>query len=209
VKIALNGLELSRQAEGETTVGDVLTELHEEIRVGGKIVTQVSVDGQLLGSGWQRRKLLTRPVNEVARLDLNIEEPLRLKQQTLDDAAGLVGRMVSQIPPLGKKFRVGDEVTANNDLASFLEDMKLVLAGLDYTTRASGAARRTPPVRSRVMDTANRLLPTLDRIYKAQAAGDYIAIADEIEYDLMEQMTQWPTLVNEARQSLDAPEQVG
>jgi hypothetical protein len=209
MKIALNGLPLPRQATGTITVGEVLSELQEDIRAGGKVVTHIRVDSRPLATGWQRRKQLATPVTEVECLDLTVQEPLQLKRHTLEDAAGLVNRMVQQISPLGKKFRIGDEVTANNDLASFLEDMKLVLAGLDYTTRGSGTSRRTPPVRGRVMDTANRLLPTLDRIYKAQAAGDYIAIADEIEYDLKEQMSLWNSVLTEAQQSLDMQEQVG
>jgi hypothetical protein len=201
MKIFLNGLELSRAAEGEQTVEQVLSELREEIRQSGKVITQVALDGRLLANGWQRKQRLASPVSLVQRLDLTVDEPQRLRDQTLQDAAVLVDRLLQQTKPLGRKFRVGDEVAANNELASFLEDLKLVLSGLDLSTRPT-AEGPASSARRCLMETAEHLLPTLDRIYRAQARGDYTAIADEVEYDLRDQISGWKNMVAEARGSL-------
>ncbi|MBU0509631.1 hypothetical protein KKH27_12460 [bacterium] len=204
MKITLNGLDLARHAEGDRTVGDVLAELVEEIRRGGKVVTQVMIDGRVLTSDWQRGRLLASSVGNVQRLDLQIDDPAHLRQQTIQDAGRLVEKLVNQCKPLGRKFRIGDEVTANNDLADYLEDLKWVVAGLDYSTRGGGNANALSSARTRLMESANRLLQTLDRIYKAQAAGDYIAIADEIEYDLFDQLTGWVPLLGQAKREVQA-----
>jgi hypothetical protein len=203
MKISLNGLDLTPTAEGEQTVEQVLSELREEIRQSGKVITQVALDGRPLVNGWQRRQRLASPVSLVQRLDLTVEEPQRLRDQTLQDAAALMERLHRQTKPLGRKFRVGDEVAANNELAAFLEDLKLVMSGLDLSTR-SIVDRSPTSARQRLMDSAGQLLPTLDRIYRAQARGDYTAIADEVEYDLRDQMTGWKDVVAEARRSLDS-----
>jgi len=207
MKISLNGLDLTRTAEGDRTVEQVLSELREEIRRSGKVITQVALDGRPLLNGWQRRQRLASPVSLVQRLDLTVEEPQRLRDQTLQDAAALMERLHRQAKPLGRKFRVGDEVAANNELASFLEDLKLIMSGLDLSTR-SIVDRSPTSARQRLMDSAGQLLPTLDRIYRAQARGDYTAIADEVEYDLRDQMAGWKDVVAEARRSLDSLPQV-
>jgi hypothetical protein len=207
MKISLNGLDLSRTAEGDQTVEQVLAELREEIRRSGKVVTQVALDDRPLVNGWQRRQRLASPVSLAERLDLTVEEPQRLRDQTLQDAAALMERLLRQAKPLGRKFRVGDEVAANNELASFLEDLKLIMSGLDLSTRSS-VDRSPTSARRRLMDSAGRLLPTLDRIYRAQARGDYTAIADEVEYDLRDQMAGWKDVVAEARRSPDSLPQV-
>jgi hypothetical protein len=207
MKISLNGLDLPRTAEGDQTVEQVLAELREEIRRSGKVVTQVALDGRPLVNGWQRRQRLASPVSLAERLDLTVEEPQRLRDQTLLDAAALMDRLLRQAKPLGRKFRVGDEVAANNELASFLEDLKLIMSGLDLSTRSS-VDRSPTSARQRLMDSAGRLLPTLDRIYRAQARGDYTAIADEVEYDLRDQMAGWKDVVAEARRSPDSLPQV-
>jgi hypothetical protein len=202
MKIYLNGHELARTADDDRAVDQVLTELREEIRANGQVITQVALDGRSLANGWQRRRQLANPVSSVDRLELTIEEPASLRRQTLTDAASLVDRLVKQTKPLGRKFRVGDEVSANNELASFLEDLKLVLSGLDLSTRPLGSPLPSSATRQWVVDSASRLLPTLDRIYKAQARGDYIAIADEVEYDLKDQITGWKDRLSEVQQSL-------
>jgi hypothetical protein len=209
MKIVLNGYELPRQAEGQQTVGDVLSELRKDIYQGGKIVTQIRLDGQVLPDNWQRRQFLNTPVSQVRTLDLGVEEPIRLKRQTLQSAVELTGRLVQRAKPLGVKFRVGDEVAANNELAAFLDDLKLVLAGLDHSTRGNrdgnGPGRA---IRHKVIETANYFLPTLDRIYKAQTSGDHVAIADELEYDLLDQISGLTGLLTEAEQSLESLTQV-
>ncbi|RPH95747.1 hypothetical protein EHM69_03430 [candidate division KSB1 bacterium] len=202
MKISLNGHELSRTAEGDQTVEQVLMEVRSEIQAAGRVVTRVAVDGEPLSAGWQRRRHLGKPVSQIQQMDLVIEEPARLQHQTLRDAAELADRLVGQAKPLGRKFRVGDEVTANNELSALLDDLKLIVSGLDLTTRKSNE-NSLSPVRNRLMDTATRLLPTLDRIYKAQAQGDYIAIADELEYDLRDQMVEWKDLLSEVQRSLE------
>jgi len=204
MKISLNDHELERSAEGELTIGQVLDELKEEIRRGGKVVTQVVIDGRELPMNWQRNRLLASKVKDANRMNLLIEDAARLKRQTVQDAGQLVQKLVRQSKPLGKKFRIGDEVTANNDLASYLEDLKWILAGLDHTTRNGNGNHSSSPARDGVIEKVNRLLPTLDRIYKAQAAGDYIAIADEIEYDLYDELNSWTPLFEEVQSSLDS-----
>jgi hypothetical protein len=203
MRILLNGLELARRAENDQTIGEVLAEVRAEIHAAGKIVTRIVLDGHALPDGWQRRQRLSGPVANARTLDLTVQEPGLLKLQTLRDAAELADRLVRQTKPLSKKFRFGDEVIANNELAGFLDDLKLVLAGLDHSTRNPEPAGRTTPVRDRIIESANRLLPSLDRLYKAQAGGDYIAVADELEYDLCEQIEAWEPLLTDAQRTLD------
>jgi len=204
MKILLNGLELARQAEGERTVGEVLAEVAEEVKQGGKVVTRVAVNGRILTEDRLRHRLLSARVNDIPSLELTIDDPLHLRQQTIQDAGELIGKLVGQCKPLSRKFRLGDEVAANLELADYLENLKWIVAGLDYSTRAEREREGELPVRQRLMDSANQLLPTLDRIYKAQAAGDCIAIADEIEYELLELLAGWSPLLGQVRQELQS-----
>jgi len=204
MKIMLNDLELPRQAEGVQTVGQVLAELREEIRRNEKVITRVALDGQVLPDGQTRPRELMLPVDRVKVLSLVVEEPAALRQRTVRDAVELTQRLVRQSKSLGRKFRLGDEVTANQELAAFVEDLKLVLAGLDHSTRSTLPAATNPETRARLIEAANRLLPSLDRLYRAQAAGDCIAIADELEYDIYEELATWPGLFGEVERALES-----
>jgi hypothetical protein len=207
MKITLNGVELARRAEGDEIVGEVLSEVRQEIYSAGKIITGIALDGQPLPDGRVRRQKLSASVTAVGALELTVEEPAMLRQRTIRDAASLADKLARQTKPLSRKFRLGDEVTANNELSEFLGDLKLVLAGLDLSTRHSGPAVPAAAIRDRLVESANRLLPSLDRLYKAQAGGDYIAVADELEYDLCEQITAWEPMLADAERTLGVTEQ--
>ncbi|MBI5058346.1 hypothetical protein HZB60_01035 [candidate division KSB1 bacterium] len=194
MKITLNGFLLNRVADGDTTVGQVLAELKDEIRSAGKVVSGVALDGHPLPDGWQRRQRLSRSVQSCQQLDLLITEPAALRQQTIDHTVQMIGHMRTQTKPIARKFRIGDEFTANNELATFLDDLKLVMAGLDHVTRATKEAS-TGAARAALNTAVGELLPTLDRIYKAQAAGDYVTIADEFEYELPSFMAGWDRIL--------------
>ncbi|MDD5088425.1 MAG: hypothetical protein PHI18_06480 [bacterium] len=203
MKILLNGLELARQAEGERTVGDVLAEVSEDVRRGGKVVTRIAVAGRAISEG-RRDRVLAARVDDVPSLELAIDDPEHLRRRTIQDAGELIEKLVGQCKPLSRKFRIGDEVAANLELADYLEDLKWVVAGLDYSTRGHQSQGGPASARGRLMDSARQLVPTLDRIYQAQAAGDCIAIADEIEYELLELLAGWSPLVGQVRQEMQS-----
>jgi len=206
MRITLNGIELARRAEDNRSVSEVLDEVRQEIYADGKVITRVALDGQSLPDGRLRRQRLSAPVMTVGTLELTVELPALLRDRAMRDAASLAARLAHQAKPLGRKFRIGDEVAANNELADFLGDLKLVLAGIDLSTRHAKPATPALHIRERIVESANRLLPSLDRLYKAQAGGDYIAIADELEYDLCEQITAWEPLLDSARRALEPTE---
>lgn len=201
MKVTLNGYELPKHADGNRTVGEVLDQLREEITSGGKIVTAVFLDDQQLPGGWKRREELKRPVSSVDCLEITVDEPEAIRQRALTDAAVLASRLAAKAAPLAKQFRIGDEVAANNGFAEFIEELKLVVSGLDFTTRGLEGNEAAEDIRRRMMDAAGALAPHLDSIYKAQAAGDYVTVADELEYELPKQIVDWTTLLTEARRA--------
>lgn len=196
MRITLNGFELSRQANDQTPVGQVLAEIKDEIARSGNIVTEVKIDGFSLPQGWQRRRRLAEPATHFKSMDLQMSTVDMLKRATLDNAVQLIRQLENRMQPLALKFRLGDEVLANNELAILLENLKLILGGLDHVSRPDRAAEPNQ-MRERIEQAANQFLPTLDRIYKAQSSGDYVAIADELEYELPDHFRTWSLLLNQ------------
>ncbi len=194
MKILLNGFELPKSAEGEQTVGEVLTELKQEIHRSGKVVTQVRMDNRPVPIGWQARQRMATPVRMISQLDLMIQDPDHLRKSTLSDVQDLISRMLTELAPLARKFRLGDEVAANNELAACLENLKLMLNGLELCAR-SGTAPTHLLTRQNLNRAAERMIPVLDRIYKAQSIADYIAVADELQYELPTHLSDWSDLI--------------
>lgn len=180
MKIFLNGHELAKQAEGPLDVGQVLDELQMEVHRGGKVVIGAAMDGVLIEHGFRRRRQLATPVTRVNRLDMTILEPEVVSQQILHDALEMFRQVQKEVAPLAASFRIGNETSANQNLADIVEKLTLSLKG------ASLVLQRGQSIANAYgqLDLAGRqLMPVVDRILAAQASGDYTALADELEYE--------------------------
>lgn len=203
MRITLNGFELSKQAEGQTPVGQVLVEIKEEIIRSGRIIGEVRIDGSPLPQGWQRRKRLAQPVSMFESLELMMASPEELRRETIENTNRMCKDMSQAAKPLALNFRIGNEVSANLELASLLDNLKLVMAGLDHTSRTPEQNPQTEAIRRRVELAASQFMPALDRIYKAQSSGDYVAIADELEYELPDHLQSWTSLTADLQNAMN------
>ncbi|RQV99665.1 hypothetical protein EH220_01185 [bacterium] len=204
MKISLNGLDLPKIAEGPLTVREVLKELQSEIHASGKLLLKAVLDGVPLSENWDSDYRMNTPVDRAKHLELIIDEPKHAAQQLLKDSCALIERLTMKTGELARKFRIGSEVVANNELVEFLDELKLLLTGLDVSTRQTDNHPEFSRIRSRMEMSAAQLAPTLDRIYHAQSSGDTVSIADEIQYELPTQMNSLKDLLTETTRVMNA-----
>jgi hypothetical protein len=197
MKISLNGLDLPKKAEGPLMVREVLKELQTEIHASGKLLLKATLDGVPLAENWDQDYRLSTPVDLAKHLELVIDEPKHAARQLLKDSCALLEKLTLKTGELAKKFRIGDEIVANNELVDFLDELKLIITGLDLSTRQTGRDTDYSMIRGEMEASARKLSPTLDRIYHAQSSGDTVAIADEIQYELPNHMSHWKNLLSE------------
>lgn len=208
MKVLLNGLEIQSDGNGATTVGEVLDQLRTEIAEKGKVVTAIAVDGELLQDEAQRERVQARLQSEVENIELTVEEPKALLTKGLSDTRDFLQSLRRDFARTATAFRLGDEFKANNNLASCLDDLKLVLTGMNAASRLPGVETETESLRETLITSNTRLTPVLDSMYKAQAAGDYVTLADGLEYDLTEIADEWIGVLNHVLQNATAEETV-
>jgi hypothetical protein len=206
MKVLLNGVELQGGNGTAATVGEVLDQLRTEIGDAGKLITAIAIDGQLLESESQREKARARLQSKVERIELTVEEPKALLHKGLSDTRDFLQSLRRDFVAAATAFRLGDEVTANDDLVRCLDDLKLVLTGMSAASRLPGAEMETDSLKQTLVSANARLLPVLDSMYKAQAAGDYVSLADGLEYDLTEIADEWLSVLNHTIQKLTVAE---
>lgn len=187
MKIFLNGLELSKEAEGAVEVGQVLSELQSELHNGGKVLLAAMADGVLIEQGYRRKRQLAMPVNRVTRLDLTIQNAEVVAQQIMKDSLQVLRQIQQETASLATSFRIGDEYNANQRLAEFVEQLKLALQGVSVALQRG---RTADSFYAPLHEAVRGLLPAIDRILKAQASGDYVSLADTLEYDLPQHLRE-------------------
>ncbi|MBM3324221.1 MAG: hypothetical protein FJY66_00985, partial [Calditrichaeota bacterium] len=135
MKVYLNGHELEGEGSGSATVGQALDELREEISKAGKLITAIAVDGEPLQGEPGRERACARLQNEVERLELTVEEPKALLANGLASTRDFLQSLRRDLTKTATAFRLGDEVTANDNLAQCLDDLKLVITGMNAASR--------------------------------------------------------------------------
>lgn len=196
MRVLLNGLEVQGGDDGLRTVGEVLDQLRAEIAEKGKIVTAIAVDGELLQDEPQREKVQTRLPSEVERIELTVEEPKALLTKGLSDTRDFLQNLRQDLTRTARAFRLGDAHSANNDLASCLDDLKLVLTGMNAASRLPGVEAETQSLRQALTFSNTRLGPVSNTMRRAQSACDYVTLADALEYDLTEIADEWIGVLN-------------
>ncbi len=202
MKVFLNELELEQLESLPETVGEILDQLRDEISKNGKLITSIAVDKDVLKTDSARDKAWKQHSSEVERLDLTVEEPKYLLASGLTDTRDFLQSLRKDLTSTATAFRLGDEATANNDLARCLDDLQLVLTGMSAASRLPGVESDTESLRGIMISSNPRLLPLLDSMYKAQASGDYVTLADGLEYDLTEIADEWISVLNHTLRSI-------
>lgn len=202
MKVFLNELELDQLESLPETIGEILDHLRDEISENGKVITSIAVDKDVLKTDSDREKAWLQHSSDVERLDLTIEEPKYLLASGLTDTRDFLQSLRTDLTSTATAFRLGDEATANNDLARCLDDLQLVLTGMSAASRLPGVESDTKSLRQIMISSNPRLLPLLDSMYKAQASGDYVTLADGLEYDLTEIADEWISVLNHTLRSI-------
>ncbi len=187
MKILMNGMELSREAQGNMEVGQVLSEVQSEIHQGGKVLIGAAMDGVPIEHGFRRKRQLATPVTRVSKLELTIQNPEVIAEQILKDSLQMYRQIEQEVPSLATRFRIGDEFEANQQLADVLERLTLSLKG---TSLALNSKSTADGLYARLNQAGGELLPVLDRVLAAQTSGDYTALADQLEHKLPKALKQ-------------------
>lgn len=204
MKVYVNGYELEGITELPATVRETLDQLRSEITEAGKLITAIAIDEKVLKRNDEHERTWTQLSSEVERIDLTVEEPKVLLANSLSDTSEFLKTLRQDFISTATAFRLGNEVTANNSLAQCLDDLQLVLMGMNAASKLPGVESETESLRETLESSNSHLRPLLDTMYKAQAAGDYVSLADGLEYDLTEITDEWMnTLAHILREVVD------
>jgi hypothetical protein len=200
-RILVNGLE---QTPGPACQhwGDLLEHLDGVVAGGGQVLTAVRFDGvdepTFRDPAGARRSICGLQVIEAESL-----RPRDLLENSLNEAIGAARTLAEGAGRVGGAFRGFDVSIANQDLVDLAQGLGTLVAIIQTLSQALGVA-----LDSLVCEfgTANNMIEELsghaDALIEAQQAGDWITVADVIEYDVAPALQRWPSLFEGLRRSL-------
>jgi hypothetical protein len=200
-RILVNGVEESALSTFNHW-GELLEHLDRRAAGDGTVLTAVRFDGVDQPS-FRDPASASRPLTSLVVIEAEAMSPADLFDDSVRDAIGAAGALAAAAERVGEAFRGFDVARANKDLQDLAQGIGTLVSVAQALSQASGVALEKVGHDGR---TACDMVETLgcqtDELIKAQESGDWITVADIIEYDLAPQLQGWPHVFESLRQSL-------
>lgn len=197
VSVRFNGVP--EPAVHAVTWGDVLATIQSACAGRQEMIVGLRLDGA------DRTDLLEsadrgQPVPDGAVVDVETATPSALVKAALDDASLALDSLARAADRLGLAFRGTDLAAANRDLAEFASGLRALLVVTGAVAGASGIdLARLGGAEHCASDLVRDLNQQAEVLVDAQGAGDWITVADTIEFDVAGTLRQWPALLSALR----------
>jgi hypothetical protein len=180
--VILNGAPYT--AAEAASWGELLRAIDHETAASGAIVGAVRFDG-VDEPGFREPAVLVRALDTDLIVEIETETPGALLERILDEGTSSLPALERSARALADGFRGRDTTSALRDLVQLGESLMNLVALLAASAAAVGV-----PIESLMLDgqPVGPVLSGLDAalvpLVEAQAASDFITVADVLEYDV-------------------------
>jgi hypothetical protein len=202
-RILLDGSELA-VAPGVSTWGALLHEIDEQLAGSGRIVTDVRFDG-LDEPAFREPGTLDRLLAEVVVLEVISGTPAGLMDRCLEEALAAIPPLCAAALAVGEGYREHHLAPANMGLVELAD-------GLSSLVGIVGAAGLAFQVDLRHLRCGDQVAATLvaelgsylESLVMAQEAGDWITVADVLQFDVEPALKRLTPVLESLRQDQTA-----
>jgi len=180
MKLVVDGIDRIPGTPARTW-GELLARLDDECEKRGVVISDVSFDGQPQDA-FRTAAVVTRQTGKM-RIDVKTSTQTDLLLTAIDEAIGAAEPMCPVAAHLAAAFRAHDLARANQDLAVFAPNLgALVQLASNITALATRVDERAQ--HSAVDAVPAEIGKHVEVLIGAQSTGDWITVADVLEYDI-------------------------
>lgn len=198
-RIVVNGEEQPGENACQTW-GELLERLDGACAAEGRLVTAIRLDGVELPA-FRGPEAGGQSLSRVAVVEAEAVRPRDLVVSTLDEAAAGVASLRQAAAHIGASFRGYDVSDANHELVGFAEMLGTLVSVTSTVSQIVAVSLDDLPGESAgsASSLIDGLVGYLDALIDAQQCGDWITVADIVEYDIGPALERWPLLLERLR----------
>lgn len=201
--VLVNGAEAAF-TRGAKTLGELLEMVDGHCAERGALVTAVRLDG-VDQPAPRDPGLAVLSLAGDRRVEIDTAEINGLLRAALDVAVVAVDALGAAADRLGLAFRGADLSAANHDLADFAQSLGSLVAVTHTVATASFVdLAAVKDDTASAMDMLDDLSARTETLIGAQQTGDWITVADVIEYDISSTLRRWPAVLATLRDAVPA-----
>jgi hypothetical protein len=189
--IRLNGEELSYKYNANSTLSELVDQLLSGHLTKEEVITAISINGKTL-SGKEESECLPKSLNEFQSIDLKAQSNLELAFDALDSCNGYIDVLTEKVQDLVLLYQDNKIDEANDKFSDIIEIVDLFVQLMTKINRTlkSGLGQSFQKSRS-VQNLEIHLLSIVKGLLPAKENNDIIMLCDLLEYELIDNLTQW------------------
>jgi hypothetical protein len=187
---------------GQKTLNEVMDEILLNHASREEVVTNIKLNGQNL-SPEDENEALANLASQYTEIDFTLRTSVELAFDALDSCASYIDLVVYKIRKLVELYTQGNTDEANYVFTEIIEVMDLYI---QLVTKIHNTIRKAMPTRfakdQNMQDLEIHLLSILKALIPAKEKNDIIMLCDLLEYELIDNLTQWKIKVIPALKKL-------
>jgi hypothetical protein len=184
------------------TWGELLEALDRRCETRGEVMTVVRCDG-VDQPTFRDASFGGQPLPGFELVEVEAVKPRELLLSTLDEAALALDALASAAQRLGVAYRGFDVSAANRELAEFAQSLvSLVVITNTVASAVSADLAQVGEGGRSSVNVIDELSTQTEALISAQRVGDWISVADTIEYDIGLTLGRWPAVLASLRGSV-------
>jgi hypothetical protein len=188
------------------TWADLLTHLDEWAAAEGVLLSAARFDG-VEEPSFRNGDAARRPLVGIQCVDVRAVPPAALLRECLDEAVQSFGGMAVLAGRLATRYRGADLTGAHEGLRDLVREISALVRMIGILTGALGLAPSDEGDGSGVAREMASLEELVRSLAATQQAGDWLGVADVLEYDLPVAIQRWEALLRSLARGVPAPKQ--
>jgi hypothetical protein len=187
---------------GQKTLNEVMDEILINHASREEVVTNIKLNGQTLNPE-EENEMLGSLASQYSEIDFTVKTSVELAFDALDSCSSYIDLVVYKIRKLVELYTQGNTDEANYVFTEIIEVMDLYI---QLVTKIHNTIRKSMPERfvkdQNMQDLEIHLLSVLKALIPAKEKNDIIMLCDLLEYELIDNLTQWKIKVIPALKKL-------
>jgi len=189
--ITVNQEEVNLKTQANQTVNELIDNLLSGVIKDSEVITSIQINGRQLNEV-EEGECLPSQLSEFNEIDFTVKSSIELAFEALESCSSYIDVVINKIQELNKLYASGELQSANSLFAEVIEIMDLfvqLMSKIHSTLRANLGEKFEKT--QTLQNLEIHLLSILKGLVPAKEKNDIIMLCDLLEYELIDNLTQW------------------
>jgi hypothetical protein len=188
--VTVNNRPLECNLSENYTVTDVINIIQADIK-GKEVLTSMTIDGEHFQCD-SEHEVFRRNITNYGHIDFFFQRPIDLAYEALDSTGAYIDIISAKIQDLLLLYNENKPEAANAKFAEVIDIMDLFIQLMSKINRTIREDLNDKYVKSPTIQNLEiHLLSVLKALIPAKEKDDVIMLCDLLEYELIDNLTQW------------------